>query len=97
VAVDGQGFVYVADRYNNRIQKFDANGVFWAVCYGFFDISFSVPYGVAVDGQGNFYVADTWNRRIEKFSTGQLLLTVWGSYGTGNGQFREPNCVAVDA
>ncbi len=82
---------------NIRIQKFDANGSFGGVLWLLATGSFSVPYGVAVDGEGNFYVADTGNHRIEKFSTGQLLLTVWGSYGTGNGQFREPNCVAVDA
>ncbi|MGQ9870601.1 6-bladed beta-propeller [Leptodesmis sp.] len=28
IAIDGSGYVYVSDTYNNRIQKFDADGNF---------------------------------------------------------------------
>ena len=53
--------------------------------------------GVAVDSQGNFYVADSWNHRIQKFDAAGNLLLVWGSHGSGDGQFQVPYGVAVDA
>ena len=84
--------------YNNRIQKFDANGNFikmWG-SFGYRNGEFNQPWGVAVDGQGNVYVADTYNYRIQKFDANGNFIKAWGSYGTENGQFLLPNYVAVD-
>jgi len=70
VATDGSGNVYVADEYNHRIQKFDANGAFltaWG-SQGSGDGQFQYPFGVATDGSGNVYVADEGNSRIQKFA-----------------------------
>jgi DNA-binding beta-propeller fold protein YncE len=50
-----------------------------------------------VDASGNVYVADAGNNRIQKFSSSGTLITMWGSLGTGNGQFSNPSGVAVDA
>ncbi len=69
VAVDASGNVYVADRGNNRIEKFDTNGNYlaqWGTS-GSGSGQFNQPFGVAVDSSGNVYVADTDNNRIEKF------------------------------
>ncbi|TMB12229.1 MAG: 6-bladed beta-propeller, partial [Deltaproteobacteria bacterium] len=55
MTTDGSGHVYVADTYNNRIQKFDASGTFlttWG-SYGSENGAFSSPFGVATDGSGN--------------------------------------------
>lgn len=44
--------------------------------------------GIAIDPAGNVYVGDIWNSRVQKFnSAGQFLLS-FGSFGTGDGQFR---------
>ncbi len=69
IAVDGSGSVYVADRLNERIQKFDGTGTFltqWG-SMGTGDSQFSNPRGIAVDGSGNVYVAEEFNHRIQKF------------------------------
>jgi len=69
VAVDSSGYVYVADEWNNRIQKFTSSGGFvtkWGN-YGSGDGQFYKPRGVAVDSSGYVYVADTENHRIQKF------------------------------
>ena len=98
VAVDGQGNVYVADSFNDRIQKFDSSGNYlgqWGSC-GSGNGQFKGPLGVAVDGQGNVYVADTGNNRIQKFDSSGGYLGQWGSYGSENGQFKYPIGVAVD-
>ena len=72
VAVDGSGNVYVSDRTNNVVQKFDSNGSF-LVSWGSFgsgDGYFHDPKGIAVDDSGNVYVADYTNKRIQKFDGG---------------------------
>jgi DNA-binding beta-propeller fold protein YncE len=99
VAVDSSGNVYVADQYNNRIQKFSSTGGYltqWG-SYGSGDGQFNYPEGVAVDSSGNVYVSDTYNHRIQMFSSTGGYLTQWGSYGSGDGQFYNPWSVAVDS
>jgi len=99
VAVDSSGNVYVADTWNNRIQKFTSTGTFitkWGSS-GSGDGQFSSPTGVAVDSEGNVYVVDYWNHRIQKFSSTGTFITKWGTDGSGNGQFNNPQDVAVDS
>jgi len=72
VAVAPDGSVYVADRYDNRIQKFTSEGVFvtkWGT-YGTGHGQFSWPNDVAVAPDGSVYVADTGNHRIQRFKVG---------------------------
>jgi len=54
------------------------------------------PEGITVDMSGNVYVADTGNHCIKKFDSNGKLLTKWGGYGFGDGQFSEPTGIAVD-
>jgi len=99
VALDGWGNVYVADTWNDRIQKFTSDGVFitkWGK-EGSGDGEFRWPAGVAVDASGNVYVADTKNHRIQKFTSDGIFIAKWGSKGTGKGEFFHPTGVAVDA
>ncbi|MBU6158485.1 MAG: putative Ig domain-containing protein [Bacteroidetes bacterium] len=77
VAVDGSGFVYVADSYNNRIRRISSAGVVTTLAgsgnYGYADgtgtaASLNNPTGVAVDGTGNVYLADQSYSRIRMIS-----------------------------
>jgi len=98
VAVDGSGNVYVADTFNNRIQKFDSSGVFiskWGT-NGTGDGQFDRPFDVAVDGSGNVYIADYLNDRIQKFNSSGTFISKWGTSGSGDGQFDGPIGVIVD-
>ena len=103
VAVDSSDNVYVAETGNDRIQKFTSTGVFiteWGT-NGTGDVEFDNPIGVAVDSTGNVYVADSNNNQVKKFSSAGTFITKWGrndlSTGTGDGEFNNPNGVAVDA
>ncbi|MBL7198523.1 MAG: TIGR03663 family protein [Anaerolineae bacterium] len=103
VAVDRDGFVYVADTWNHRIQRFTADGQFvtmWGV-YGVSESaagaagSFWGPRAVAVDAEGMIYVSDTGNKRIQVFTADGDPVTQWGGKGTLDGQFDEPVGVAL--
>ena len=48
---------------------------------------FDVPVGVAADAEGNIYVMDTNHSRVQKFDSQGNFLSMWGSEGSGDGQF----------
>ena len=110
VAVDPAGHVYVADRENNRIQKFTSSGRLLAVwgrnggdgSLGLAPGEFNGPYGVAVDGRGLVYVLDSRNNRVQKFASGGTFLAMWGrnggdgSYGSLPGELADPRGIDVD-
>ena len=98
VAVDKAGFIYVADRDNHRVQKFNPGGSLlkeWGG-QGTGNGQFNEAYSVAVDSIGNVYVSDSNNHRIQKFDSDGNFIKKWGSQGTGNGQFNLPHGLAVD-
>ena len=105
IAVDKSGNVYVADTWNHRIQKFDANGKFLTMWGANGDtrgvanvdpLLFYGPRAIAIDAQGNLLVADTGNKRVLKFSPTGDPLAQYGGFGAGNGQFSEPVGIAID-
>ena len=90
------GFVYVADELNRRMQKFTTLGGFvlkWGTP-GSGNGQFGLVWDVATDPVGNVYVIDYGNHRVQKFDQNGNFLLKWGSFGTGNGQFTNPRGVA---
>ena len=69
ITVDKDGNVFVADFYNNRIQKFLADGTFLTAFgeEGAAPGQFNHPIGVAVTDDGSVFVADYGNNRIQKW------------------------------
>jgi hypothetical protein len=98
VAVDSSGNIYVADRLNHRIQKFNSNGDFMLAWggYGSGNVQFKNPEGIAVDSSNNVYVADSGNDRVQKFTSSGSFVKAWGSTGSGNGQFVSPDAIDVN-
>jgi DNA-binding beta-propeller fold protein YncE len=101
IAADRVGLVYVADQGNSRVQQFLASGGQFTNTYPITNPSNSTEpylYGVAADRKGFVYVTDEVGDRILKLSStqAQIVAARWGSRGSGPGQLRAPQGVAVD-
>jgi tripartite motif-containing protein 71 len=57
---------------------------------------FLYPSRVAVANDGRVYVADMNANKIFVFNSAGSFLFSWGSFGTGNGQFKQPRGLAFD-
>src|SRR5690348_9060284 len=70
IAVASNGNVYIAETNNNRIQMFNAQGVYKGKWGSIGDDSgqFTVPQDVAVQPDGSVWVADDINSRVQQFS-----------------------------
>ena len=105
--VDGAGNLYVADRLNNRIQKFAPNSTFATTVAGDNGAGsapnqLNSPFGLYVDKGGNLFVADAINNRIQKFGPNSTAAssgtTVAGGngFGSASNQLGFPSGVFVD-
>jgi len=91
VAVDASGNLFIADQYNNRIRKVDANGIISTVAGGgsgggysgdggaATNASLSTPYGVAVDASSNLFITDSSHQRVRKVGVNGIITTVAGN------------------
>ncbi|WP_406429997.1 NHL repeat-containing protein [Streptomyces sp. NBC_00631] len=90
VAVDGDGNLYIGDRYNHRVRKVTPNGVITTVAgngtAGYVAdggpavaTSLHYPASVAVDAAGNLYISDGHNHRVRKVTPGGTITTVAGT------------------
>jgi len=94
IAIDQAGFVYVADTWNHRIQKFTAEGQF-VTQWGYFGqaespTAFWGPRDIAIDPQNRLFISDTGNKRIVVFDSEGNYLTSYGQAGLLPGEFDEP-------
>jgi tripartite motif-containing protein 71 len=55
----------------------------------------SGPWGIAASSS-EVFVADSGNNRIVKYTSSGVFVAKWGSYGSGNGQFSDPEGIALD-
>ena len=71
LAIDSNGFVFVADTYNHRVCVFDNNGMFihsFGSC-GRNEGQFNRPCGIAFSNNGNLHISDYGNQRVVIFPT----------------------------
>jgi DNA-binding beta-propeller fold protein YncE len=87
LTIDSNGYIYVADTNNYRIQKFDSDGTF-LVSWGSLGTGpgeFSYPMGLAIDSKNNVYVIDKVNNNVQKFSpvgsADQIIIPNWVKNG----------------
>jgi len=79
IAVSDDGFVYIADTYNSRVQKFTLQGQYVSSFGGSGTGvgTFSRPYGIDVDASGDVYVGDLDRSGVQKFDpAGNYVATI---------------------
>ena len=99
LAVDAvNGWIYVVDQGNHRIQRFD-NRLRFLLSWGSQrdgDGQFQTPGDIAIDPAGDWiYVLDKGNQRVQRFGTKGEFSRAWGVQGDGDGQFQEPGIIAL--
>ena len=91
VAVDGEGNLYIADTFNNRIRKVDFAGIITTVAgtgergtvlhdgSPATESRLFFPTGVTTDSAGNLYITDTHNHRVHKVDVSGIITRVVGN------------------
>jgi hypothetical protein len=92
IAADGNGNVYIADKYNYRVRKVNAANIMTTVTGGGFG-GYSGDGGpasaalindgrsVAADAAGNVYITDFMNSRLRKINLAGMINTIAGPAG----------------
>ena len=101
LVVDSKDNVYVVDRNNHRIQKFNSDGEFLLMwgrnggdgTSGNGEGEFNYPHEIAIDKNDNVYIADSRNHRIQVFDSEGAFLFQLGDESV----FGFPKVVAVDS
>jgi gliding motility-associated-like protein len=102
--VDANGYLYIADTYNSRVQRFPpgstqtTNGVTVAGTNtpGSAANELDLPTSVCVDQYGNVYVSDAGNNRIQKFPPNSTSTTN-GVTISSPGSLLNPQGIFIDA
>jgi sugar lactone lactonase YvrE len=91
------GRIAVLEGSGCRVQIFEKSGIFLSKfgTYGNDAGKLLYPHGIDTDSSGNFYVGQHYSDRITVFSPAGSYIRVFGSEGTGNGQFDNPFGLAI--
>ena len=106
IEIDSKNNFIVNERGNERIQKLDShwNPILMWGSKGSGNNQFCHIEHIVLDKYDNVYVTDpqedpgcSHKPRVLKFDTNGDFITKWGSYGEDDGQFRDPEHLAVDS
>jgi DNA-binding beta-propeller fold protein YncE len=99
VAVGKDGDVFITDTLNDRVEVFDADGLFVRTfgkngdCAG----CFARPKGIATDSDGHVWVVDAMLNRVQVFTPEGDILLAFGSYGVQPAEFQALTGIGFDA
>ena len=98
LALDGNGFLFVADAERPMIQIFNEQDVFADEIHPLLTAEGDFPAvdGIAFGPEGDFYISSPDNR-IMKFSDIGRFVNFYGSGGSEDGRFINPAAIATDS
>ena len=104
VDTDESGNIYAAATNWHRVQKYDTNDNLILTIQGIGTTeslndlsSLYAPHGTAVDDNTGDIYSVTWAGFVQKFDGAGNYITHWGTKGTDDGQFNQPNGIATDS
>ncbi len=100
VAVTSKGTILVVDSGNDRIQQFTVEGdrISCTRTYGNGSLEFNNPSGIAINKTtGQVFVTDYRNNRVQVLQPDLTFSHMFGSKGSGQGQFDRPIDVTIDS
>lgn len=95
IAVDPDGMIFVVDASANKLVKFNPDGTY-AGSYDGADTGFYGPRDLSVAPNKQIYIVDQGRSRIVAFDpTTNSYLRIWGTPGSGPGEFRDPTGLTI--
>ncbi|NQT78983.1 MAG: SBBP repeat-containing protein [Candidatus Aminicenantes bacterium] len=96
IEIDKNGNLYVAG--GGQIKKYTPDGtLIFTIENNSSDYYLSHNMYVAIDDSGNIYVSNHDRNTVVKFDSDGNYVTKWGTFGTGNYEFYNPNGIAADS
>jgi hypothetical protein len=95
-AFDSADNIWVLENSARKVMKFSPSGASLSE-FTITELSTSGPQGIAINSSGYFYVADMNDNKVGIYDPTGAFVRLFGSSGSGNGQFNQAVCVAVDA
>lgn len=97
IVVDSGGTnFWVVDAGNNRVQKFtNASPPVYVSQFSLQGVAPNASSTITRDSSNNLYVAAPYDKVLRKFNSTGTLLSSYGSFGSGPGQFQRPWGVAM--
>lgn len=92
VAISKDGRLFIGDSDNRRVQVFEEGADFSR-----FMRTAGIPRGLVIDSKERLYVVDALGHMVDVYTLDGEKITSFGGPGTGPGQFRFANDVALDA
>lgn len=98
LSIGPEGYIYVSDTMNFRIQKLTREGEpVWAKGGpGYFPGQFGRPRGIRVGPDGVVYVVDGASERVQMFNSDGKVLMFFGGPGSTPGAMILPSSLAID-
>ncbi len=99
LAISPDGFLYVSDTHNWRIQKLTLEGepVWMKGTAGYTLGRFGRPRGIRVGSDGTVYVVDGATELVQMFDADGNVLMRFGGPGNGAGALSLPSTLAIDS
>lgn len=94
VTLDHKGNLYVCvDHVSSSVIVFDQH----AQQLSRFEEGMREVSGIAVGGDGSFYITSSYSHSLSKYDPKGLLVKLVGKRGKGNGEFDNPNGIAINS
>lgn len=95
LSIDAEGHIWVADWGNNTVEEYNDKGEYLREFTAHRSKGgLANPENIAVDSRGNIWVAQ--NNEVVEYGSEGTLIRELGSYGSGEGQIKEPHGLAVN-